>query len=183
MVSYYIGYNMIHFTPLQKLGLSRSCYSLADQLEVNPEFSSHNKKCTWSDIGALVEKMKNEWNMLCITDVVYNHTGMISVWTIKSVLYFIISFNFSPSNTSLNSVFKQLSFSGFEFLKSRRVLHNYNRYKIILHLLWRRIVTWVNRALHRDELINCVCICIFHNIMFIFKICGVQRPHKWMESA
>ncbi|XP_068808414.1 glycogen debranching enzyme isoform X3 [Struthio camelus] len=69
------GYNMIHFTPLQKLGPSRSCYSLADQLEVNPEFSSHNKKCTWSDIGALVEKMKNEWNMLCITDVVYNHTG------------------------------------------------------------------------------------------------------------
>lgn len=73
------GYNMIHFTPLQKLGLSRSCYSLADQLEVNPEFSSHNKKCTWNDIGALVEKMKNEWNMLCITDVVYNHTGMISM--------------------------------------------------------------------------------------------------------
>ncbi|OXB66174.1 hypothetical protein ASZ78_012973 [Callipepla squamata] len=71
------GYNMIHFTPLQKLGMSRSCYSLADQLEVNPEFSSHNKKCTWSDIGALVEKMKNEWNMLCITDVVYNHTGKI----------------------------------------------------------------------------------------------------------
>lgn len=70
---------MIHFTPLQKLGLSRSCYSLADQLEVNPEFSDHKKKCTWSDIGALVEKMKNEWNMLCITDVVYNHTGMIFV--------------------------------------------------------------------------------------------------------
>ncbi|OXB81499.1 UNVERIFIED_CONTAM: hypothetical protein H355_004405 [Colinus virginianus] len=74
------GYNMIHFTPLQKLGMSRSCYSLADQLEVNPEFSSHNKKCTWSDIGALVEKMKNEWNMLCITDVVYNHTAANSEW-------------------------------------------------------------------------------------------------------
>ncbi|KAM4895919.1 glycogen debranching enzyme isoform 2-T3 [Sylvia borin] len=74
------GYNMIHFTPLQKLGLSRSCYSLADQLEVNPEFSDHNKKCTWSDIGALVEKMKNEWNMLCITDVVYNHTATNSEW-------------------------------------------------------------------------------------------------------
>uniref|UniRef100_A0A8B9TKE1 Glycogen debranching enzyme n=1 Tax=Anas platyrhynchos TaxID=8839 RepID=A0A8B9TKE1_ANAPL len=74
------GYNMIHFTPLQKLGLSRSCYSLADQLEVNPEFSSHNKKCTWSDIGALVDKMKNEWNMLCITDVVYNHTATNSEW-------------------------------------------------------------------------------------------------------
>ncbi|KAM9238355.1 glycogen debranching enzyme isoform 3-T3 [Leptosomus discolor] len=74
------GYNMIHFTPLQKLGLSRSCYSLADQLEVNPDFSSHNKTCTWSDIGALVEKLKNEWNMLCITDVVYNHTATNSEW-------------------------------------------------------------------------------------------------------
>uniref|UniRef100_A0A8C3XST5 Glycogen debranching enzyme n=1 Tax=Chelydra serpentina TaxID=8475 RepID=A0A8C3XST5_CHESE len=74
------GYNMIHFTPLQKLGLSRSCYSLADQLEVNPDFSSPNKKCTWSSIGNLVEKMKNEWNMLCITDVVYNHTAANSEW-------------------------------------------------------------------------------------------------------
>uniref|UniRef100_A0A8D0HDZ7 Glycogen debranching enzyme n=1 Tax=Sphenodon punctatus TaxID=8508 RepID=A0A8D0HDZ7_SPHPU len=74
------GYNMVHFTPLQKLGLSRSCYSLADQLEVNPEFSSPNKKCSWSDVGKLTEKMKNEWNMLCITDVVYNHTAANSGW-------------------------------------------------------------------------------------------------------
>ncbi|KAM4659730.1 glycogen debranching enzyme isoform 4-T5 [Amazona ochrocephala] len=74
------GYNMIHFTPLQKLGLSRSCYSLADQLEVNPEFSSPNKQCTWSDVGALVEKLKTEWNMLCVTDVVYNHTATNSEW-------------------------------------------------------------------------------------------------------
>lgn len=86
---------MIHFTPLQKLGLSRSCYSLADQLEVNPEFSSRDKKCTWSDIGALVEKMKNEWNMLCITDVVYNHTGMIFV-CINYQIGPVIIFNYFP---------------------------------------------------------------------------------------
>nr|KAF6396067.1 amylo-alpha-1, 6-glucosidase, 4-alpha-glucanotransferase [Rousettus aegyptiacus] len=70
------GYNMIHFTPLQTLGQSRSCYSLADQLELNPDFSRPNKKCTWNDVGQLVEKLKKEWNILCITDVVYNHTGM-----------------------------------------------------------------------------------------------------------
>ena len=70
------GYNMIHFTPLQTLGESRSCYSLADQLELNPDFSRPNKKYTWSDVGQLVEKLKKEWNILCITDVVYNHTGM-----------------------------------------------------------------------------------------------------------
>ncbi|XP_006015059.1 glycogen debranching enzyme isoform X2 [Alligator sinensis] len=74
------GYNMIHLTPVQKLGRSRSSYSLADQLEVNPDFSSPNYKCTWSDVGKLVEKMKNEWNMLCITDVVYNHTAANSEW-------------------------------------------------------------------------------------------------------
>ncbi|KAB5550573.1 hypothetical protein PHYPO_G00055230 [Pangasianodon hypophthalmus] len=74
------GYNMIHFTPLQMLGESRSCYSLADQLKLNPDFSPPGKSYNWSDVGNLVEKMKNEWNMLCITDVVYNHTAASSVW-------------------------------------------------------------------------------------------------------
>lgn len=66
---------MIHFTPLQTLGESRSCYSLADQLTFSPEFSPKGRCYTWADVGALVERMKTDWNMLCITDVVYNHTG------------------------------------------------------------------------------------------------------------
>ncbi|XP_063063067.1 glycogen debranching enzyme isoform X1 [Engraulis encrasicolus] len=74
------GYNMIHFTPLQVLGESRSCYSLADQLELNPDFSPPGKNYTWADVGALVTKMKTEWNMICITDVVYNHTAANSKW-------------------------------------------------------------------------------------------------------
>ncbi|KAM6953512.1 glycogen debranching enzyme-like [Aplochiton taeniatus] len=74
------GYNMIHFTPLQQLGLSRSCYSLADQLELNPEFSPPGKNYTWGDVGNLVEKLKKEWDMVCITDVVYNHTAANSKW-------------------------------------------------------------------------------------------------------
>lgn len=66
---------MIHFTPLQTLGESRSCYSLADQLTFNPEFSPVGQSYSWTDVGMLVEKLKVEWEMLCITDVVYNHTG------------------------------------------------------------------------------------------------------------
>lgn len=69
------GYNMIHLTPLQKLGESRSCYSIADQLELNPDFSPPGKNYTWMDVGNLTEKIMKEWNMVCITDVVYNHTG------------------------------------------------------------------------------------------------------------
>uniref|UniRef100_A0A8C1HVJ3 Glycogen debranching enzyme n=1 Tax=Cyprinus carpio carpio TaxID=630221 RepID=A0A8C1HVJ3_CYPCA len=77
------GYNMIHFTPLQTLGESRSCYSLADQLTLNPDFSPPGQTYTWTDVGNLLEKMKNEWNMLCITDVVYNHTAANSKWIKK----------------------------------------------------------------------------------------------------
>lgn len=74
------GYNMIHFTPVQTLGESRSCYSLADQLSVNPEFSPAGRNYDWTDVGGLVEKLNTEWDMLCITDVVYNHTAANSVW-------------------------------------------------------------------------------------------------------
>lgn len=74
------GYNMVHFTPLQTLGKSRSCYSLADQLQLNPDFSRAGKTYNWSDVGKLVEKMRREWNMLSITDVVYNHTASNSKW-------------------------------------------------------------------------------------------------------
>jgi len=70
-----LGYNMVHFTPLQKLGQSRSCYSLSDQLDLNPEFSPQGKNYTWSDVGSLVERLRRDWDMACITDVVYNHTG------------------------------------------------------------------------------------------------------------
>ncbi|XP_059200245.1 glycogen debranching enzyme [Centropristis striata] len=74
------GYNMLHLTPLQTLGESRSCYSLADQLSFNPDFSPAGRSYSWEEVGALVEKMRTEWNMLCITDVVYNHTASNSVW-------------------------------------------------------------------------------------------------------
>ncbi|KAM4623773.1 glycogen debranching enzyme isoform 2-T2 [Polymixia lowei] len=74
------GYTMIHFTPLQTLGESRSCYSLADQLTFNPEFSPEGRSYNWGDVGVLLDKLKKEWNILCITDVVYNHTAANSLW-------------------------------------------------------------------------------------------------------
>lgn len=80
------GYNMIHFTPLQKLGVSGFCYSVADQLELNPDFSPEGKHYTWRDIGHLVEMLRKDWNMVCITDVVYNHTGKVTAMTCVVIL-------------------------------------------------------------------------------------------------
>jgi len=43
-VSHRTGYNMVHFTPLQKLNAeSNSSYSISDQLQPNPTFTSSSK--------------------------------------------------------------------------------------------------------------------------------------------
>ncbi|XP_033222328.1 glycogen debranching enzyme isoform X2 [Belonocnema kinseyi] len=69
------GYNMVHFTPIQELGASRSSYSLSDQLKLNSEFSHGEKETRFDDIETLVTKMRNEWKMVSICDIVLNHTA------------------------------------------------------------------------------------------------------------
>ncbi|XP_076027570.1 glycogen debranching enzyme-like [Genypterus blacodes] len=71
------GYNMIHLSPLQKLGAS-GC--LADQLELNLDLCPEGKHYCWTDVGDLVEKLRKDWNMVFITDVVYSHTAVDSDW-------------------------------------------------------------------------------------------------------
>ncbi|XP_071444480.1 glycogen debranching enzyme [Hetaerina americana] len=74
------GYNMVHFTPIQKLGGSNSAYSLSDQLGLNPVFSTPEKKVSFDDIEALVVKMKEEWKVLSVCDIVLNHSANESAW-------------------------------------------------------------------------------------------------------
>ncbi|XP_047352700.1 glycogen debranching enzyme [Vespa velutina] len=69
------GYNVIHFTPIQELGLSKSSYSLSDQLKLNPLFNDGNTVITFDDIDEFINKIRNEWKMLSICDVVLNHTA------------------------------------------------------------------------------------------------------------
>ncbi|KFM74098.1 Glycogen debranching enzyme, partial [Stegodyphus mimosarum] len=71
---------MVHITPIQELGGSQSSYSLRNQLALNPTFHTKSKKCTLGDIGELVEKMRREWKVLSITDIVLNHTANESEW-------------------------------------------------------------------------------------------------------
>ena len=74
------GFNMIHFTPIQALGLSKSAYSLADQLSLNPSFSTPEVEATFNKVEELVEWMRREWGVLSICDVVLNHTANESGW-------------------------------------------------------------------------------------------------------
>ncbi|XP_041357957.1 glycogen debranching enzyme-like isoform X2 [Gigantopelta aegis] len=71
------GYNLIHFTPTQELGISNSAYSIRDQRHFSPAYGD---QYTYNDIDALVQKMKVEWEVLSLTDLVYNHTSIDSPW-------------------------------------------------------------------------------------------------------
>ena len=70
------GYNMIHFTPLMMRGESNSPYSIYDQHQFDKEVFPNGAK----DIGSLVKRMGDEFGMLAMTDVVWNHTANNSKW-------------------------------------------------------------------------------------------------------
>lgn len=72
------GYNLIHFTPIQELAGSRSAYSLKDQLKIDPSYGNVD----YSDVGKIVSKMRDEWGMASICDIVLNHTGNESPWLV-----------------------------------------------------------------------------------------------------
>jgi glycogen debranching enzyme len=75
------GYNMIHFTPIQELGVSNSSYSLSEQLKVNSIFAKQNgQETTFEDVESLIKKLRVEWKMASICDIVLNHTANESKW-------------------------------------------------------------------------------------------------------
>ncbi|KAL3476789.1 hypothetical protein BJX99DRAFT_136895 [Aspergillus californicus] len=69
-------YNMIHFTPLMKRGASDSPYSIFDQLQFD-DIAFPNGE---DDVGKLIKNMEEEYSLLSLTDVVWNHTANNSKW-------------------------------------------------------------------------------------------------------
>lgn len=70
------GYNMIHFTPLQKRGESNSPYSLYDQLAFDSEIFPNGE----SDLAKMINSMEGKHGLLGLTDIVLNHTANNSKW-------------------------------------------------------------------------------------------------------
>jgi glycogen debranching enzyme len=70
------GYNMVHFTPLMIRGDSNSPYSIYDQLQFDKVPFPNGE----ADIARMVQKMEAEYNLLSMTDVVWNHTANNSKW-------------------------------------------------------------------------------------------------------
>ena len=70
------GYNMVHFTPLQPRGESNSPYSLYDQLSWDLEMFPEGEK----DVARMIKAMEEKYDVLGLTDVVFNHTANNSKW-------------------------------------------------------------------------------------------------------
>ncbi|KAI9739576.1 MAG: hypothetical protein M1834_006294 [Cirrosporium novae-zelandiae] len=70
------GYNMVHFTPLMQRGASNSPYSIYDQLEFDRTMFPNGEE----DVAHMVSEMEEEYELLGMTDVVWNHTADNSKW-------------------------------------------------------------------------------------------------------
>jgi glycogen debranching enzyme len=70
------GYNMIHFTPLQQRGESNSPYSIYDQFKFDPTIFSNGE----DDVNKMIKTLENDFGILSMTDIVYNHTANNSDW-------------------------------------------------------------------------------------------------------
>uniref|UniRef100_A0A915PP57 Glycogen debranching enzyme n=1 Tax=Setaria digitata TaxID=48799 RepID=A0A915PP57_9BILA len=77
------GYNMIHFTPVQQLGISNSSYCIADPMQLNPDFSTLEKKYTYDDLELLIETLEKDYHLLSIQDVVWNHAARNATWLLE----------------------------------------------------------------------------------------------------
>lgn len=73
------GYNMIHFTPLQKRGVSNSPYSLFDQLGWDPDCFPKGEE----DVQKMVDSLEKNHSLLSLTDIVLNHTANNSQWLME----------------------------------------------------------------------------------------------------
>ncbi|CAG8458945.1 397_t:CDS:10 [Ambispora leptoticha] len=80
-----LGYNMIHYVPIQARGISNSPYSLYDQLAFSDDLfdGTGRKKSMNEKIDILrntLKKFEDDYGILSLTDVVWNHTSCNSKW-------------------------------------------------------------------------------------------------------
>jgi glycogen debranching enzyme len=70
-----LGYNMIHFTPLQQRGTSNSPYSIKDQLKLSDDIFKGEQ-----ELEIILKLMNEKYEIAGMTDIVWNHTACDSDW-------------------------------------------------------------------------------------------------------
>ena len=79
-----LGYNMIHFTPLQQRGISNSPYSIKDQLKLSDDLFEDKLKVELElELEHSLKLMNEKFQIFGMTDIVWNHTACDSEWLIE----------------------------------------------------------------------------------------------------
>lgn len=77
------GYNMVHFAPINRRGISNSPYSINDQLDLADDLFSEPIPCVsekFAQMSSLIQDIHREFSILSVTDIVWNHTSCDSEW-------------------------------------------------------------------------------------------------------
>ena len=75
------GYNMIHFAPVQELGISGSAYCIKDQLQLNPSvFGTGTADERFQKLETATRRLRDEFGVLSMVDIVLNHTATNTDW-------------------------------------------------------------------------------------------------------
>ncbi|GAM23279.1 hypothetical protein SAMD00019534_064540 [Acytostelium subglobosum LB1] len=79
------GYNMIHFTPVQEVGVSGSCYSIYDQLALasslfEPGKAPANEEARMAALDQVIKLAESKYGVLSMIDLVWNHTANNAAW-------------------------------------------------------------------------------------------------------
>jgi len=80
---YNMKYNMVHFTPVQVLGQSQSCYSIANHLKYTELLNDDNNSLSEEEKENRLDefiKYYEKKGMYSICDVVWNHTAINTPW-------------------------------------------------------------------------------------------------------
>ena len=76
------GYNMVHFAPVSKRGISNSPYSIKDQLSICDGLFSKTltEQEKHRELAKMIGTIHQDFNIFSVTDVVWNHTSCDSPW-------------------------------------------------------------------------------------------------------
>lgn len=140
------GYNLIHFTPIQELAGSRSAYSLKDQLKVDPNYGNVG----YEDVGRVVAKMRDEWGIASICDIVLNHTGNESPW-LEQHPEATYSCHTSPHlrpafllDFMLTKVGEEVNKGNFEMLGCPSIIEHENHLQALRHQIMTQFLPKIN---------------------------------------
>ncbi|KYR02849.1 glycogen debranching enzyme [Tieghemostelium lacteum] len=75
-----LGYNMIHFTPIQEIGASGSSYSIYDQQSISSKIHGGSEQEKLFAVKDFIIGIEKKYNVLSMIDLVWNHTAHNSKW-------------------------------------------------------------------------------------------------------